>query len=182
MDHKAVTAMSVFFLFVAFGVVSLLVILTKRHPYFVSKKLRLGAVLLSLTCSSAACIGPGPLVSCYLPALQNQINVDQANSETGEIVLNRATSDTLSGEIRDRNGTSFSYAVLDSTDSLIKKDDITALDGAFDADSEAFKIGLGRSVAAGTYTLRFYSVPKDSIQNHDWEDRSYPLKIIDSLP
>jgi hypothetical protein len=179
MDQKIVTSASVFFLFLAFGIISLLVILTRRHPYFVSRKLRLGAVLLSLTGSSVGCVAP---VSCYLPALHNVITIDQVNPQTSEIVLDRATSDTLTGSIRDRLGTAFSYAVFDSLDTLVKKDDIQALDGAFDADSEAFKIGFGHSVPAGDYTLRLYSVPKDSIQNHAWENRSYPLIIIDTLP
>jgi hypothetical protein len=179
MEHKIVTAASVFVLFLAFGVISFLVILTGRHPYFIGKKLRLGAVLLSLTGSSVGCIMP---VTCYVPAPRNIIHIDQANDKTNEIVLDRATSDTLTGSIRDRLGSAFSYAILDSLDALIKKDDIQALDGAFDADSEAFKIGLGHSVSAGMYTLHFYSVSKDSIQNYDWENRSYSLKIVDTLP
>jgi hypothetical protein len=181
MDHKIVTAASIFILFLAFGVISFLVILTRRHPYFVSKKLRLGALLISLTGSSVGCIG----TTCYVPIpppLHNIIHIDQANSQTREIVLDRTTTDTLTGKIYDRQGQTFSYAILDSLDSLIKKDNIFALDGAFDADSEEFKIGLGHSVLSGNYSLRFYFIPKDSIQNYDLEDRSFNLKIIDTLP
>jgi hypothetical protein len=181
MEHKIVTTISIFFLFVAFALVSFLVFLTRRHPYFVSKKLRLGALILSLTGVSVGCIP----ATCYYPAplpREDTIYIYGSDTLSHEIVLNRSTSDTISGKITKRRSQFLSYAIFDSLDTIVKKDDVQPSDGVFDSDSEEFKIGLSHSILAGNYDLRFYYVPLDSIKHYDWEDYSFSLKVVDSLP
>jgi hypothetical protein len=174
MERKIIAGIFLGFLFTAFGLVSLLVILTKRHPFFVSKKLRLGAMIISLSGITAGCIPPS---TCYVPAPDNVFQIDQADSQTKTIVVSRAVSDTITGRITDRNRDAFSFMILDSLDTIVMKNNISPVDGVFDEDIEEFKIGFGNSLLPGNYSLRFYTVPLDSIQNHDWYDYSCSLTI-----
>ena len=177
MEKKLITAAAFGLLCAVFALVSLLVILTKRHPFFVAKKLRLGALLISLSGAAAGCSTPTP--TCYDPVGYNYIEVDQINTQNYSISLNRSVSDTVTGKIYSRRGTMFSYAVCNSADSIVSKDNIPPFDGAFDENTEEFKIGLDRTIPAGDYDLRFYQVSKDSIQNSRLYIRSIPIIISD---
>lgn len=175
MNRKIIAGISLGSLFLAFALISLLVILTKRHPYFVGKKLRLGALILSISGASVGCFTP----SCYLSAAPNNFHVDQAIVSSDSIVVHKSISDTITGTISERRGNTFSYVVFDSSNSIILKDNIQPIDGNFDEDIEAFKIGFGPAILPGRYDLKFYNEPKDSIQNVDWYGRSFSLTITD---
>ncbi len=163
MNNKIIAGVSLGLLFLAFGLVSSLVILTQRHPYFVGKKLRLGAIILSISGASVGC--SPPIISCYMPASRNNFHIDQTINSSDSIVISKANSDTITGKISERDGNTFSYAIFDSSDNIVLKDNIQPIDSAFDEDIEEFKIGLGPTILPGKYDLKFYYVPKDSIQN-----------------
>jgi len=175
MDRKLVSGISLALLLGTFGLISLLVILTKRHPYFVKKKLRLGALILSLTGASVGCA----TVTCYSPALDNMFSIDQSDTQTGAFVVSRAAMDTITGKISERHGNSFSYRIIDAMDSTVLSDNISPEDGIYDEAVEEFKIGFGHSLQPGTYNLRFYRASKDSVTNVDWYERSFPLTITE---
>jgi len=175
MDHKIITAISIGFLFVAFGFVSFMVIITRRHPYFVARKLRLGALLISLSGASVGCFG----ATCYVEARSDVFHMDQYDSKAGAVVINRTTTDTITGMIHERRSEAYSYAILDSLDSCIIKDDILPFDGAYDENEEGFKIGFGHTVPPGSYNLNFYTIQKDMIQNFNWFSESFKLKVIE---
>jgi hypothetical protein len=186
MERKIALGISLGVLFIAFGIISLLVILTKRHPYFVAKKLRLGALIISLSGFAAGCSGgaPKPVVSCYTSADELVFSIDQADSLTGSIVLHKGISDTITGKIRTTFGNeiyrdSFAYAIIDSANSIVFKNDILSNDGAFDGKEEEFKIGLGNAVMPGTYEIRLYDVPRDSIKIEGWYVKYFPLTIME---
>jgi hypothetical protein len=176
MERKIITGISLGLLFTAFGLISLLVILTKRHPYFVSKKLRLGAMIISLSGIAAGCL---PTTTCYVPAPDNVFQIDQADSQTGAIVVSKAVSDTITGRITARNRDAYSFMIVDSLDTIVMKNNISPVDSVFDEAIEEFKIGFGNSLVPGNYSLRFYAVPMDSIQNRDWYNYSFSLTITD---
>lgn len=175
MNFKITTGISIGILFVAFATVSLLVILTGRHPYFVAKKLRLGALILSLSGASAGCFA----TSCYVQAPPNNFTIDHPHLSNDSITISKTSSDTISGKITLRDGNTFSYAIFDSSGTLIVKDNIFPIDGSFDEDSEEFNIIPPPSIMPGIYELRFYSAPEDSIQNTDWYAGAFPLKVIE---
>jgi hypothetical protein len=175
MDKKIIAAISLGLLFTAFGIISLLVIVTKRHPYFVGKKLRLGALIISLTGMSAGC----PIVQCYSPVQYNIFRIDQADTQNGLIVIKKSVSDSITGKIYERHGNTFSYIVADSSDSIIIKENLAPEDGAFDENTEEIIVRFGNTIMPGNYELRFYTAPKDSIKNTDWCSMSYPLQITD---
>jgi hypothetical protein len=182
MEKKIAVLVSLGCLFLAFGVLSLLVIFTKRHPYFLAGKLRLGALIISLSgaavgCGTSTCYSP--VVTCYDPMPENSFTITQVDQKTQSIIMSKSGPDTLSGNIFGRSGSAFSYAVVDSSNSAALKGDIAPADGAFDESNEDFRIVLGHSLAPGSYQLRLFTVPGDSIQDFDSFRQSYPLTITE---
>ena len=175
MNRKIIAGISLGLLFTAFVVVSIIVVITKRHPYFVSKKLRLGALIISLSGISAGCITN----TCYVSQQYNMFRIDQADTQNGLIVINKSVSDSITGRIFERRGNTFSYIVADSSDSIIIRENLAPEDGAFDENTEEIIIRFGNTIMPGNYELRFYTSPKDSIKNTDWCSMSYPLQITD---
>jgi hypothetical protein len=172
MDRKIITAIALGILFTGFGVISFLVIISKRHPWFVEKKLRIGALILSLSGAAIGC----STTMCYSPAQPNILTIDKSILSGDTITLHNTNTDSIAGTIFGRYGDSFSYAVLDSSDQIITKANILPDDGAFDESTEAFSIKLNTTFAPGKYTLNFYELPADSIVN-GYVIRSYFLKI-----
>ncbi|NLD92413.1 MAG: hypothetical protein GX639_07060 [Fibrobacter sp.] len=66
LERKIVTGILICGVVTVFIVVSALVVLTGRNPFFVKKKLAVGALLLSLSTIMSGCkCSPGGIVSCY---------------------------------------------------------------------------------------------------------------------
>jgi hypothetical protein len=105
--------------------------------------------------------------------------VDQAVSPGDSIVISKAISDSITGKIIGKSRNTFSFAILDSTDGIVLKENIQPTDGSFDEDIEEFKIDFGPTILPGRYNLKFYTEPKDSIQNFNWYNRSFPLTITE---
>jgi hypothetical protein len=175
MERKLIAGISLGLLFIAFGIVSLLVIMTKRHPFFVGKKLRIGALILSISGVAVGC----STITCYAPVQTNNFYVDQTIAGSDSILIHKSVSDTITGTISERRGNTFSYALFDSSGNIVLKNNIQPIDGSFDEDIEEFKIGFGSSILPGKYNLNFYTVPKDSIQNNNRYERVFYLTITD---
>ena len=164
MNRKIFTAIAIAALFAAFAVCSLLVVVSRRHPFFVAKKLRLGAAILSLSAMSVGCRDIGPTVMCYdIAAPDTTVIIDQKNEATGEIRLKSALSDTLTGTVSYPNSGAFSYVLKDSSRTVQLKGDLVPSDGTFDTYSERFRIVFNRQLPAGAYMLFFFNTPVDSV-------------------
>ncbi|HON11017.1 MAG TPA: hypothetical protein PLE24_09135 [Chitinispirillaceae bacterium] len=172
MNRKSAISVLLFFLIIAFGLVSLLVILTRRHPSLVKSKLKLGAIILSLSGVASGCF----TTTCYALPPENQFAIDQVSGPGDTIIVTTPALDTISGKITHRNGDKFSYSVTDSLDNTIKKEDIFPLDGKYDENTEEFRIVLGEDFAPGNYKLRFYTASKDNIDRSDWNEQ-YNLRV-----
>lgn len=99
MEKKISTVMVFLLLIMAFWAVSVLVIITKRNSWLVRKKLRIGALLLSLGGVAAGC-GVPPVSSCYvMPAPVNEFVIDDADNESKEIVVSRSGSGEIYGRV-----------------------------------------------------------------------------------
>jgi hypothetical protein len=177
MDNKYFLPIIVAGLTIVFVVVSIMVFVSGKNAYFIKKKLRVGALLITLTGAAAGC-GEN-IVTCYDPIPSNLFHIDRSN-QTNEITINPAVADTLSGRIENRNGEKFSFAVLGQKDTVIQKDNIKAIDGAFDESLEEFRITIGKNIPSGSYNLRLYSCEKDSISSSRYYNNSFALKIINS--
>lgn len=139
----------------AFTLVSWLVRLSGGHPWLIRRKLRLGAVLLGLTWSAAGCNGPGS-VTCYLPALEDDVHFDAPFVSSAGLTLDLAAGSELTGEIFGPTSDVYAFQLLAADDTEVRRGDLVATDGAFDESEEAFRIVLDPAGLPATGTLRLY--------------------------
>ena len=179
MEKKISTTVVLALVFVAFGAVSLLVVLSGRHPFLVEKKLRLGALLLSLGAVATGCRGIGPQVMCYETAPVNMIIIDGEDPESGTIPVERSESMVITGRIEFRETEEFSFLLKDSSAAIRSSGAVLPDDGAYDDSTELFHFELDRSLAIGWYELELYPASVDSISGDSWPLRKYTLRISD---
>jgi len=154
MKVKIYSSMALLSLCIAFTFVSFLVMITNRNSYWVKKKLKIGALILSF---SGMAVGCQPQVTCYSPAvIEPTIEFENPLTQNYEIVVDRDDGVVISGHIYRKDFSAFSYTIEDTNEHIIKTNDISADDGAFDDDSEAFSIALGEDIENGSYTFRLY--------------------------
>lgn len=149
-----------------FAILSVLVWLSRGHPALIRHKLRIGALLISvsamLTAGVTGCIAvsgddpPEVDASCYvLPPPPNRVLVDGV--EYGKLTVAVDVSPEVTGVIWNIEGTRFSFRVDDHLDNPLQVGDLQATDGAFDDDYEAFVLVLSRNLPAGEHRLSLYA-------------------------
>ena len=158
---------------IAFVAVCALVIVTRNHPKWVQRKLKVGALLLSLT-AVASC--GDETVTCYVQPPSNVLEVeDQSAGET--IPVDLATDDNLDATVAWRDGESFSYRITAPDGTELARGDLDAADGAFDENDEEFVIPLPTSMVAGSNTLEMFDVAADQQPNDtSWQ---WALEVTD---
>jgi hypothetical protein len=144
-----------------------------KSAKWVARKMKVGGIMLSLTAILSACdptqVTDEPEITCYMVAASNLIVVETDTTNT--ITLDLPNQQTIEGEIMSRISNKFCFTVLDSTERVVQKENITALDGTFDESQEKFKITIDKELAPGNYGLRFYNTDKDSLPE-------YPIQNI----
>ncbi len=175
---------------IVFIIISIMVILTKENPYFIKKKLKIGAVIITLTgmISSFQCQwndsekkGGQPV--CYAPLPSNDIMITSSNDLcdsdlTGsEICIDLTEHDSLSGTIQFYDGTGFSFLIIDESGNVIQQENIITQDGILDEDSEDFEIIINDSIETGTYILAFFSTDIEE-QSEIYMEDQYTINII----
>jgi len=88
--------LAVVVLSIAFVGISAMVVLSRGHPWCIKKKLRIGAVLLTLTGAATTGCG-GHQISCYDPIV-NELSVENQHYG-GEITVDLSVGHTLSGKV-----------------------------------------------------------------------------------
>jgi len=143
---------------VAFATVSLLVRASRGNPWLIRRKLRLGALLLSLGWTAAGC-SEGGSTTCYAPLPPEHVEFDAEfwSEVDARLVLDLSAGHALTGQIYRRTTTSFAYRLLAADQTERQRGELVALDGAFDAASEAFSLDLGAAVAPADYELVVYA-------------------------
>ncbi len=148
-----------------------------KSAKWVARKMKVGGIMLSLTAILSACdptqVTDEPEITCYMVAAYNLILVETDSSNT--ITLNLPDKQTIEGEIMSRESNKFCFTVLDSTERVVQKENISALDGTFDESQEKFKIKIDKELAPGDYSLRFYNTDKDSLP--EYPIQKFNLKI-----
>lgn len=183
MDKKIIMAIGYGFVFIAFLLVSTLVVISGRKSFLIRRKLQLGALMIFLSSAGTNC--GGGVVTCYalppdnISISENIFLVDQFDTAAGEIRISRSVSNTLTGSISKRTLSTFSYAIVDSTNTVILSGDIFALDGVYDQSTEQFNIIIAaNSLVTGEYSIRFFSEKAGSVTNIDAWLVNYFLIVI----
>ena len=180
MENKNLLPFAIAWLTAAFVLVSILVTLTRgRNSYLLNKKLRIGALLLTLT---AATSGVNCL-TCYAPSRSEEVRITSCKptGSHGEFILNLSRADTLSGTIFPYYSNAYSFQVTSLRDSIIQQDNLQPLKGTGNGE-EPFRIPLRQDIDSGDYYLKIFDVHQEAIPTGT-PIRRFPLHIVhgDSL-
>ena len=141
---------------VAFVFVSFLVFVTRGNASLIRKKLKLGAVILSLTGVVLGGCREGE-ITCYAPILpSDRIEFYSPGVTEDGIYLNLAVRYIIEGTIYERRSDAFSFDIIDESRNEVQSGDIAAIDGAYDTETELFLIAVRRDLPVGAYTLSIY--------------------------
>jgi hypothetical protein len=152
---------------------------------WISRKMKIGGLMLSLTALLNACdpartgalIDNDPPFTCYMIAMPidttNRIYVE--TDKDSIIALNYPEEREIKGEIRYRTGNEYSYALYNTSDSIVDKENIRPNDGVFNSDTEDFRIKLSPNLEKGDYSIRFYNT--NSNDQPFWSEQYFNVKL-----
>lgn len=178
LERKIIAGMLICGVGGAFIVISVLVVLTGRNPYFVKQKLTVGALLLSLSAIMSGCKGPGPggVITCYSIAVEESATIDGISN--GQIVLDRKVTDTMNCSIKFPESNNYSVIILDSVNNPVIKETVYSDTISRFGQTINFPIGCDKGISQGIYSLRIFNDVADSVQNADDYRYIYTLKIV----
>ncbi len=141
---------------VVFAFVSFAVFLSHgKSSFWLSKKMKIGALLISLTViTQQSCI----VATCYDPVPPNYLEVDGINyNDTLNIDLQ--INNSIPGTIfLNEGGKDFSFNITDSTKTdTIQRGNILPLDGIFNSSNEDFEIKVDTNLQSGIYCLNLFT-------------------------
>jgi len=155
-----------------FILISVLVAITGgRNKYLISKKLRLGAMIIGMTCLANGC---KPFVTCYEVAVDPVMNcIDSVNND-GVIVVNRDDSE-IEFNCMYLYYESVSYILSSNAQTIFSGDCIKT-----DSDtSQNLKVPIPRQMDAGNYELKLYYFKASSITEDNSPFSVHDVKVID---
>jgi hypothetical protein len=158
LKRHVVIPVVIIFVAAAFVIASILVYFSRGRSSLIRKKLRIGAVLIYLTgLVSCDLIDGDTPPTCYVPLPPpNEFRITEPGPSKDGIDIDLAQSNLLRGVIARREGTDFSYRIEDESASERQRDDIAALDGAFDEYTEDFEVTVRDDLATGLYLIHFF--------------------------
>ena len=145
---------------VAFVVVSFLLWLSRGNDALLKKKLRIGALIISLSGIALGCWSERDCSTCYLVAQENVFTVEEQYMG-GRIVLDMSETYKLTGLVSNYTSEDFWYLIEDYSDNEIQRGMVEPLDGAYDEHSEEFEILVRVDLATGEYKLEFYLIGEE---------------------
>jgi hypothetical protein len=170
MKNTQIVSISLIAVSVAFIIVSVLVTITGgKSKYLIAKKLRLGAIIIGMTCMANGC---RPVVTCYEVAPSPVLSCTDSVSNEGLIVLQKGdqtinfncqylyyqnVSYKISNDIQDFYTGECAKTIADST-----------------TQEEILTIATSGVLNSGLYKLRLYY-----IQSAEIDENSTPFYIFD---
>jgi len=173
MDKKEFSAsLLIIGLSVLFAIAATALFFSKgKSKFWTAKKMKLGAMILTLTVTTQSCSW---FRTCYDP-------VDPENTmylELNDTINLNDSTRILNGEIYNVTSKEFSYKLLNNTvDTLTYSENIIADDGVFDNYSEDFTIELTTTIEPGEYIFQLFDVGKEKQDNVQNINREYFVYI-----
>lgn len=144
----------------AFIVVSFLLWLSRGNDSLLKKKLRIGALIISLSGIALGCWSERDCSTCYLVAQENRFVVEDQHMG-GRIVMDMSVTNKLTGLVDNYTSEDFWYLIEDYYDNEIQRGAVEPLDGAYDEWGEEFEILVRIDLATGEYKLEFYLLEEE---------------------
>ena len=131
----------------AFGVICLMVYLSDGKAYWIKKKLKIGALLLTFSFFAESC----ETTSCYLPPMPgNSIRIDNSGDS-----LIYSFKDTMFVKISNLTYPFFSYDIMDDSFNSIKSDLLQKENDSTNYNNFYFLI-FENDFEPGKYKINFY--------------------------
>jgi methionine-rich copper-binding protein CopC len=188
MDFRKLTIpMALALLAGLFLLVSAAVYFTRgKSARWVSRKLRLGGLMLSLMAVLQSCDPLGlsgvpedrePPYTCYMvaePGIVTDLFFLEGIADS-TVTVNLPNGNKLKGEIRKRTQANYSFAVYKNDTTKVQIESVLARDGAYDEDTESFEIEINKELQKGDYIIRFFVTSAE--QQPEWSHQFVYLKI-----
>ncbi|MDD3626457.1 MAG: hypothetical protein PHV06_03990 [bacterium] len=166
MKKEIIIPIYLFGISILFIIVSFLLFLSGgKNAKLLSKKLKLGALIISLT-AALGCTPINPHVtSCYVPPMpyvevENEV-VDRSDTEWKySIEIDLSKTNVITGKSMHSFGASISFRITDKNGNVIQFDDAVPVDGKFNDHSEKLECRLNKDIRPGEYTIVFYTREK----------------------
>jgi hypothetical protein len=136
---------------------SIALYLTKgRSQYWTAKKMKLGALLLTISAAtSLSSCGPDT-TTCYETVLMK----DMITLQTDKNTVNLKSTNEIKGTINYRSSEIYSFNLTkDTIDTVYQKGLLIPEDGKFNDSTEFFTIKLDTGLIPGNYILKIYDQP-----------------------
>ncbi len=167
-DNKAIAGISIIFVYAAFAVISLLVIVSNKHPFLVKYKLKTGAIIITLIGVMSCDPGrDGHITTCYIGPIEfeQSMGIDEELIELNEtILINQEEPKILTGKINYRENNYFSFSMKQILNHLDKLDSLSSLDSI-----EMMEI-LEELEVSDTISYKGEILPADSTFDSEFED------------
>jgi len=146
---------------IAFAFVSFLVYISRGKYFFIKQKLRIGALILTLTTFSYSChSNQDDIILCYKTAAPtpsitffNEINQNQ------EIIVDPLVNRAIKGTIREETESypHYSFRILAADGTTLQKGELPLRETeAKETRALSFEILIDQDIPLGTYTLHVY--------------------------
>lgn len=157
----------------AFVVISLAVYLSRgKNKYFLAKKLKLGAMIISLTAVTNGC--RTPVVTCYKPAIIPEITSLQAYSYSNEIAINPDENE-LKFKTNNIYDSDLCYIISQSENITLKGDCVVVEGGEID-----LLIKLEEYLLSGVYDLKIFYGKISATENLEYPLESFKIKVSEN--
>jgi hypothetical protein len=144
-----------------------------RSKKWISRKMKIGAFMLSLPAVSAC--NTEPQMKCYDTVAINSFRF--YNTQNGIVAVNPDSTNIIGGRIRERYSDNFSFQIADSSGKIFQKDNIFAKDKVFDSTTENFELSVDKNIPDGKYILHLFAAQKEKQDSSRYEVNSIGLKI-----
>lgn len=178
-ENKYFAGIAIFTLYIAFIIISFLVIISNKNPFFIKYKLKLGAFIITLNAVIFGNAQDEIAIMCYEISSVNNISFVGKEVVGDKIIIKKGFDKSFSGYIYAREGEAFSYIIIKSDKSLVSRGIINAKDRRFNEFDEKIELKISEELPTGKYELRLYDVEVDSIINRDHYIKSYKLIVKD---
>ena len=171
----------------AFALVSFLCFISRGRYVFIKQKLKIGALLLSLTAFSAGCqSNQDDIVLCYKAAAPTpHITIFNETNQNREIIVDPLLGRAITGTIQEdeQSYPHYSYRIVDNKGAVLQKGGLTITQTSAKQPRElCFEIIIDQDIPLGTFSLRLYHTDlKNQEQNPDGYFYVSRVQIIESM-
>ncbi|MBN1798431.1 MAG: hypothetical protein JW822_07630 [Spirochaetales bacterium] len=171
----------------AFAVVCFLVYISRGKYIFIRQKLKIGALILSLTAFSCSCqSNQDDIVLCYkATAPTPRITFSNELNQNQELIVDPLVNRAITGTIQedDQSYPAYSFRIVDAKGTVLQKDELTVTETSGKQPRElCFEIAIDQDIPLGAYTLRlYYADLKNQEKNPDSYFYTAHFNLIESM-